>query len=189
MATMRDRAIAKSDELWPDYRDSASHGLSGGFIDGAVWADQAPAGDLEAEIFRRFPSPNDVIEELVTERWRRGFRLGAVWVREGSKPAASEADSTATLPQLYLGFIFNPGGTEGIEGEAVVHTDLDSLKAILSAAVDEANLDRFDDPEPFSWVDDEATYWPDANLRYGDFAWARLLPVTPGFRHRVSEYS
>lgn len=189
MATMREKAIKKSDELWPDYGDGASHALSGGFIDGAVWADQAPAGDLEAELLRLFPKSDDTIEELVTGRWRKGFRQGVEWVREGSKPAAVEIDPTATLPQLYLGFIFNPGGTEGIEGEAVVHTDLQSLRAILSAAVDEANLDRFDDPEPFSWVDDEATYWPDTNLSYGHFAWAKLQPVTPGYRHRVSEFS
>lgn len=189
MATMRDKAIKKSDELFPDYGDNAAHSLSGGFIDGAVWADQAPAGDLEAELLRRFPKLNGTVEELVNGRWRKGFQQGAEWVRESNKPAETEINPTATLPQLYLGFIFSPGNSEGIEGEAVVHTDLESLRAILSAAVDEANLERFDDPEPFSWVDDEATYWPDANLSYGYFAWAKLQPVTPGYRHRVSEFS
>lgn len=192
MTTLRQRAIEHSDKLWPDYGDGASHALSGGFIDGAVWADQAPAGDLEAELLRRFPVAEDRIEELITDRWRRGFRQGAEWVREGgaaSAPEQSSSDPIASLPQLYLGFIFNPVHSEGIEGEAVVHTDLDSLRAILKAAVDEANLEIFDEPEPFGWAADGETYWPDANLRYGGFAWARLLPVTPGFRHRVSEYS
>lgn len=189
MATMHDRAIAKSDELFPDYGDNAAHSLSGGFINGAVWADQAPAGDLEAELLRRFPKSDDTIEELVTGRWRKGFRQGAEWVREGSEPVVAETDPTATLPQLYLGFIFNPPLSDGIEGEAVVHSDLESLRAILAAAVDEANLDEHEEPDAFSWRDDGTVYWPDANLRYGGFAWAKIQPAIPGFRLRVSEFS
>jgi len=63
---------------------------------------------------------------------------------------ATTADNTN--PQFYLGFIF-PSGAEGIEGEAVVHSDLEELKKVVAAAVDLANADVLDDPVAFSWQD------------------------------------
>ena len=188
MVSMRDKAIAKSDELWPDFGDGVSHGLSGGFVEGAVWADQAPAGDLEAELLRRFPVREGLVDETITDRWRRGFKLGAEWVRESSSTDA-QPETPAEKLQHYLGTIFSPGRAEGVELEVVLHSDLESLRAMLKAAVDEANLDESEDSEPFSWQDEGETYWPERELPYGSFVWARVQPIVPGYRQRVSEFS
>ena len=70
----------------------------------------------------------------------------------------------------------------------MIHSDLDSLRATLASLVDEHNLDR-EDQSTYSWKHDELTYYPDEELKYGSFAWARIQEAPLGYTLRVSEFA
>lgn len=91
---------------------------------------------------------------------------------------------------LYLGFIFDPQAADGgIVGDAVVHSDLEELKAILKQSIDNSNDDCEDfSKEDFDWYG--LTYAPEGGSEnYGGYVWGRIEHAYIGTTVHFSEYN
>ncbi len=88
MSLSRAEAVEESDRRWPDFGDLVGHALSGGFVDGALWRDQNPEGELLDQIEKVLPHSDDPYEEVVRFRWRKGYAQGANWA---ARRAATES--------------------------------------------------------------------------------------------------
>ena len=74
--------VEESDRRWPNFSDIVSHQESGGFVDGAKFADANPTVDWSDDLpLKVYPTETDPIAETVAAGWRRGFRPGFVWAK------------------------------------------------------------------------------------------------------------
>lgn len=85
---------------------------------------------------------------------------------------------------LFTAFIFDKGSDEGVEGEFIVSTSLDSIKQQVENAV---NLSS-DSEYSFSW--NGLDYYPeDDSIPYGSFSWGRIYEVYEDSKYRFTEFA
>ncbi len=160
-------------------RWSWDKGGEAAFVAGVRWADAAPQGDHFAEAERRYSG----------EDRAKLFIAGASWlrmrVRDTKKADARDLQSPDTL---YIGAIFPGADERGIDFEAVVSDDLESLKVTLESLVRQSNSDdgRAEDLD-YEWT--PLDFYPVNDPEYGFFAWARIKEITAGSPVRISEYN
>lgn len=149
------------------------------FVAGVRWADAVTHGDSVEEAERRYQG----------EDRAKLFTAGAAWLnmrtRDRKKTAARDLQSPATL---YIGAIFPGADDRGIDFEAVVSEDLESLKVTLESLVRQSNSDdgRAEDLD-YEWT--PLDFYPVNDPEYGFFAWARIRETTAGSPVRISEYN
>lgn len=100
---------------------------------------------------------------------------------------ASVNDRPGALPKIYLAMIFD-SSAEGVQLEAEMHVNLETLKESVQRIVHRRNHDRDLVIENFAW--DGNTFYPiDKNVKYGDFYWARIQEIHPGVMFSISEFA